>query len=60
AAFYSDAGNRLRNSGSWDQEDARYKQQIEDKQKALDAAKQQLDEIEDQARKAGVPGGVRE
>lgn len=60
AAFYSDAGNRLRNSGNWDQEDARYKQQIEDKQKALDAAKQQLDEIEERARKAGVPGGMRE
>ena len=60
AAFYTDAGNRLRNSGNWDQEDAKYKQQIEEKQKALDAAKQQLDEIENQARKAGVPSGIRE
>ena len=60
AAFYSDAGNRLRSSGNWDQEDAKYKQQIEDKQKALDAARQQLEEIEEQARKAGVPSGARE
>jgi hypothetical protein len=60
AAFYSDAGNRLRNSSNWDQEDAKYKHQIEEKQKALDAAKQQLDEIGDRARKAGVPSGMRE
>jgi hypothetical protein len=60
AAFYADAGNRLRNSGNWDQEDAKYKQQIDDKQKALDAAKQQLDDMQDHARKAGVPSGLRE
>ena len=36
AAFYADAGNRLRGSGTWDKEDAQYKQQIAQKQKALD------------------------
>lgn len=60
AAFYADAGNRIRNSGSWDQEDAKYKQQIDEKQKAVDAAKQQLDDMSEQARKAGVPANVRE
>ena len=54
AAMYADAGNRLRNSTAWDQEDAKYKQQIDDKQKAVDAAKQQLDDMQEQARKAGV------
>jgi hypothetical protein len=54
AAMYADAGNRLRNSGAWDQEDAKYKQQIDDKQKAVDSAKQQLDDMQEQARKAGV------
>ena len=39
AAFYADAGNRLRGSGTWDKEDAQYKQQIAQKQKALDDAK---------------------
>jgi hypothetical protein len=60
AAFYADAGNRLRNSGAWDKEDAQYKQQIAAKQKALDAAKQQLEDLQEQARKAGVPSSVRQ
>jgi hypothetical protein len=60
AAFYADAGNRLRNSGTWDKEDADYKQQISQKQKALDDAKQQLDDLQEQARKAGAPSSVRE
>ncbi|MGH9511869.1 MAG: hypothetical protein ACRD2U_07000 [Terriglobales bacterium] len=60
AAFYADAGNRLRNSAAWDKEDADYKQKIADKQKALDDAKQQLDDMQEQARKSGVPSSVRE
>ena len=60
AAFYADAGNRLRNSGTWDKEDANYKEQIAQKQKALDDAKQQLDDMQEQARKAGAPSSVRE
>jgi predicted RNase H-like nuclease (RuvC/YqgF family) len=55
AAMYGDVGNRLRNSAEWDKEDAQYKQQIADKQKALDEAKQKLDEMQEEARKAGVP-----
>src|SRR5450432_3559047 len=60
AAFYADAGNRLRNSGTWDKEDANYKEDISQKQKALDDAKQQLDDLQEQARKAGAPASVRE
>jgi hypothetical protein len=60
AAFYADAGNRLRNAGSWDKEDAQFKQQIADKQKSVDAAKQKLDEMQESARKAGVPSSMRE
>jgi hypothetical protein len=60
AAFYADAGNRMRNSGTWDQEDAKYKDQIDQKQKAIDAAKQQLNDMQEQARKEGVPAGMRE
>jgi hypothetical protein len=59
-AVYSDAGNRLRNSGTWDKEDKQYKEQIATKQKALDAAKQQLADLQEQARKAGVPSKDRE
>jgi hypothetical protein len=60
AAMYGDAGNRLRNSADWDKQDAQYKQQIADKQKALDDAKQKQDEMQEEARKAGVPSSVRE
>lgn len=60
AAMYGDAGNRLRNSADWDKQDAQYKQQIADKQKALDDAKQKQGEMQEDARKAGVPSSVRE
>ncbi len=54
AAMYSDAGNRLRNAEQWDKDDAHYKTDIESKQKALDDAKAQLADLQEQARKAGV------
>jgi hypothetical protein len=60
AAFYADAGNRLRNQGDWDKEDAAYKQRISEKQKAVDTAKQHLEDLQEQARKAGVPATMRE
>jgi hypothetical protein len=60
AAFYADAGNRLRNSGAWDKEDAQYKDQMAAKQKALDDAKKALEDMQEQARKAGVPSSMRE
>jgi len=60
AAFYADAGNRLRGSATWDKEDAQYKQQIAQKQKAVDDAKKSLDDLKEQARKAGVPAKMRE
>jgi exonuclease VII large subunit len=58
AAFYADAGNRLRNAGSWDKEDAQYKQQLAEKQKTLDAAKEELQDLRERARKAGVPSSM--
>jgi hypothetical protein len=60
AAMYADAGNRLRNAGAWDKEDEQYKKQIADKQKVLDVAKQQLDDLQEQARKAGLSAKDRE
>jgi len=60
AAFYADAGDRLRNSAAWDRQDSQYKQQIADKQKALDDAKQKLEEMQEEARKAGIPAAMRE
>jgi hypothetical protein len=58
AAMYADAGNRIRNSAQWDKQDAEYKQKIADKQKATDDAKQKLDDMKEEARKAGVPSSM--
>ena len=60
AAMYADVGNRMRNSADWDKQDAQYKQQIADKQKGLDEAKQKLEDLQEEARKAGAPASVRE
>jgi hypothetical protein len=60
AAFYGDAGVRLRDSADWDKENAQYQQQITDKQKDVDAAKQKIEQIQEDARKAGVPSSISE
>jgi len=60
ASFYGDAGERLRNQAGWDKEDAEYKKKLGDAQKALDDAKQKMSDMEEDARKAGVPSSVRE
>ena len=54
AAMYGDAGSRLRNAAQWDKEDTQYKSDVEGKQKALDTARQGLDDLQEQARKAGI------
>ena len=58
AAMYADVGNRLRNQSDWDKQDRDYKDKIEAKQKDLDRARQQLSDLQDQARKNGLPAGV--
>lgn len=60
AAMYADAGNRLRNQADWDKQDTQYKQQIADKQKTIEDAKQKLEEMQDEARKAGMPESVQQ
>jgi hypothetical protein len=60
AAMYGDAGERLRNQAQWDKEDADYKQKLAQKQQALDEAKQKMGDLQEDARKAGVPSSVRE
>lgn len=54
ASFYADAGARLRNAAQWDKDDAQYQQTIADKQKALDAARAELEVDQEAARKAGI------
>jgi hypothetical protein len=54
AVFYSDAGNRLRDAADWDKQDAQYKSDMESKQKAIDAAKEQLTQLQEDAHKPGI------
>ncbi len=54
AVFYSDAGNRLRDAGDWDKQEAEYKSDVENKQKAIDSAKDQLTQLQEDAHKAGI------
>jgi hypothetical protein len=58
--FYADAGNRLRNQADWDKQDAEYKKQLEEKQKAVADAKAEMENTQEEARKAGVPNSVTE
>jgi hypothetical protein len=53
AAMYADPTIRTRNV-QWDKDDAQYRSDLEAKQKQLDDARQQLDEMQDQAHKAGL------
>ena len=54
AAYYGDAGTRLRDSAQFDKDDAQYKSDVDGKQKTIDAARQEFDEMQEQARKAGI------
>ena len=58
AAMYADVGNRMRNATQWDKEEADYKQKLADKQKAVEDGKQRLEDMKEEARKAGVPAAM--
>jgi hypothetical protein len=58
AEFYADTARRTQNPTGFAKDDADYKQQIADKQKALDAAKAKLSDLQEEARKAGAPSSV--
>jgi hypothetical protein len=53
--FANNPQQRVQNPGGFDVEGAKYKQEIADKQKDLDAAKAKLGAMQDQARKSGAP-----
>ncbi len=58
AEFYADTARRTQNPTGFAKDDADYKEQIADKQKALDAAKAKLSDLQEEARKAGAPTSV--
>jgi F0F1-type ATP synthase membrane subunit b/b' len=50
----------LRNERAWAEEDATFRTNIAEKQKQIEDAKAQLQEMVEQARKAGMPTSVSE
>lgn len=58
--FYANTALRAQNPAGFAETDAKYKQQIADKQQALDAAKTKLSDMQEEARTAGAPGSVTE
>jgi hypothetical protein len=54
AEMYSDPTNRLHNPAQWQSDDAKFKADIDAKQKAVDDARQQYDALQEQAHKAGI------
>ena len=55
--YYGDAGNRLRNPKQYADDDRKYRDDIAAKQKAIDDAKTELENMREEARKAGASGG---
>jgi hypothetical protein len=54
ATQYDSQGNRIQNAGQWGKEDEKYRSDTEAKQKALDAAQQEFNDLQEQAHKAGI------
>ena len=55
AEYYADAGTQLRTSGQWFVDEQKYQDDLAAKRKTLSDAQASLDELNEQARKAGVP-----
>jgi hypothetical protein len=58
--YYNNAQQRIYDGAAMAKEDAAYKQQMEQKQKAIEDAQQKIDDMQEEARRAGVPSGYRE
>jgi hypothetical protein len=58
AEFYADTARRTQNPNGFNSDDVKFKQQIADKQKQLDDAKNKLSSMQDEARKTGAPNSI--
>ena len=57
---YSNAAEHGNKSAQTDGDDAVYREQMEQKKKALEESKQKIDDLQEEARRAGVPSGFRD
>jgi hypothetical protein len=60
AVYYADAGNQLRDSKAWFEQERKYEEDHTSKKKALEEAQQKLSDMKEHARKAGVRLGALE
>jgi len=60
AAFYGDAGTKLRDGARYQADDQKQQETLKAKQDELAAAKAALDQIRDDIRKAGLPSSIGE
>jgi hypothetical protein len=58
ATYYADAGNQLRDSKKWFEDEKKYEDEHTAKQKDVANAKQKLTDLQEEARKAGVPASA--
>jgi hypothetical protein len=58
--YNNSAQQRIFDGAAMAKEDAAYKQQMEQKQKAIEDAKQKIEDLQEGARRAGVPSGYRD
>lgn len=58
--YYNSAQQRLYDGAAMAKEDSAYKTQMEQKKKAVEDAKQKIDDLQEEARRAGVPSGFRD
>lgn len=56
AQLYWDAGNRLRDDKKWNEDEQKYKDTLAEKNDKLTAAREKLDQMQEDARKAGARG----
>jgi len=57
ATFYADAGNRLRDEKKYAEDDRKYKADIDSKKQKIADEEKKLEQMRDDARRAGVPAG---
>ena len=58
--FYANTTLRVQNPNAFEEEDAKYKKDIAEKQKSVDDAKSKLNDLQEEARKSGVPNSAAE
>ncbi len=58
ALYYADAGNRLRDERAWAEQSRKFDSDVAAKQKDLAAARQKLEDMKEEARKAGLPSSI--